>query len=70
MARYICTIPCWHGKRKWRMGDIAEFSDEDLPRDKKGNVVHFRPAERIPASEKRPNSEMQVNVNEKPRKIK
>ena len=53
MARYICIAPCWHGRRRYRLGDTADFDKGEYPVDKKGNLRHFVPVagEGIPAGE-------------------
>ena len=39
--RYICRRPCWHGTRRWHLGDLAIFMESELPRGPKGEIAHF-----------------------------
>jgi hypothetical protein len=40
MSRNICTQPCWHEGHLYRLGD--EFFGNELPKNKKGVIIHFR----------------------------
>lgn len=40
--RFICVVPCFHEKHRFKKGDIFDGSIESLPSDGKGNLRHFR----------------------------
>lgn len=68
-AKYFCVTPCWHEGHKYRRGDEEMFSESEVPKDKEGNMVHFKrvnPAE--PPPEKP--AEGPVTVNEKKRPVR
>jgi len=46
--KFSCTKPCWHMGNKWRLGEVGDFSEAELPQDKKGNVLHFKSLESPP----------------------
>ena len=78
MGKYLCVNPCWHGGKKWKKGEIAEFSSDDVPRHnmnhKKdaGGLAHFTaidtPAAPAPISEGLTPGEVEIKVNDKPQR--
>ncbi len=67
MGRYQCIQPCWHNGHKYRMGEIAEFTD-DFPKHgpkhkQAGQLAHFRLISGdVPAIPSAP-GEVEVKVN-------
>lgn len=41
MERFICTTPCWHNGHRFRMGQVTEGKEENMPKNKEGKSVHF-----------------------------
>jgi hypothetical protein len=71
MTRYICIAPCWHGKRRYRLGDTADFDKGEYPVDKNGKIRHFvrQGGETLPEPESA-GLDPVVRVNDRERKGK
>ena len=62
---YLCVVPCWHMGTRYRKGQTVKFREDQLPRNKQGEMVHFQlmsPSSPPPVVENGP-----VIVNEKMR---
>ena len=52
--KFVCTKPCWHMGKKWRLGEIGDFSEGEFPKDKAENVLHFKALDSPPRGPGRP----------------
>lgn len=65
MAKFICNQPCWHNGHRYRLGDLVEGNVTEMPRTRKGTLLHFAVIEEgAPIPPVRP-PDHRVTVNEK-----
>lgn len=68
--RYICINPCWHMGSKYHLGEEGLFAESELPRDKKGEVRHFKKVGQVSIPAGTNPLDPVVVVNTKPRRKK
>lgn len=60
MAKFVCTQKCFHDRKLYRKGEVAEFREGAWPKNKKGEMIHFEALDGPP-----PKRDGKVRVNEK-----
>jgi hypothetical protein len=60
---YVCVTPCWHLNVKWKKGRRAKFADDELPRDKHGNMIHFEEVDPFEPPTPPPEEVVKVNAD-------
>ena len=53
MAKWQCIKPCWHNRHLYRLGEVYELEESNLPKDKDGKILHFKNLERGPGRPKK-----------------